>query len=150
MADDEPPPQPQHRPPEVAGQGPVKRSGSVTIAAVIAFLCAALGVPFVWIGVAGADRISPWQGALFVIISVITAALLVWGAIAALKGRTNTILLFTAVALFVADLIATVAAIIVTRRWDRGVGGLLISGAIIYFLLKDESAQFFKARGGAS
>ncbi len=83
---------------------PARRPGAVTAAAVFAFIAAILEIlaALLVLAIAVSDKRTfgpPGLAWGYVAVNLVLASLMVWGGIAALRGRTNKILVYTALAL---------------------------------------------------
>jgi hypothetical protein len=143
-----------------------KRPGSVTAAAVICFVWAVINLifaAFVALAVAvSQDRTDGSKveafggtGAAFgygwSLLTIIVCIAMVWGGIAALRGKSNKILVITGVAL----LLLNVVSLIIVMAGGSGsflpsILGVVLPGFIVSLVRTQQAKQFFISRGGTA
>jgi hypothetical protein len=137
-----------------AGHGAIARPWTVTSAAVIAFVLAAL-----WLLAAiscfliaadlaalrrTAERPLVVNGFVDGLLSVVFAALLIWGGVRALRGVTSKGLFFAALGILILSAISFAAP----GWW--GVVNVVLLVTIVALVVQQSSRQFFRARGGTA
>jgi uncharacterized RDD family membrane protein YckC len=133
------------------GYGTARRPGTVTAAAVIAFVMAALNIAAGLHSIYNVFHYDPLTGALRAVlyisgvVGLVFAGLFIWGGVAALKGRTSKILFWT-------SLVASALYLINVPRNPTGYGGsvavlcLALAAAVVILALQSSSKDFFRAR----
>lgn len=170
-------PPPTYGAPLPAGYGAAGRPGTVTTAVVLAFVTAAINLLigllflFGWMYAATQVPKQTEEGAvaaslvftvfLFIVglVFLLIAGLLMWGGVAALKGRTNKILIWISSVAVVWHLIS--ASSIITSRGEPSTVliawlcltmiatlCLALSVVIVILVLTQSSKDFFRVRGG--
>lgn len=131
-------------PPPGYGGAPTNRPGMVTAAAVLAFISGGLGVlldllAFTVVGSFGVPGIY----VLFVVLSLLVSAALIYGGVLAMQGKSFVILLVVAGVAILLNLISMIV------YFSAGaILGLVIPILIIVFLLNPQSKAWITARGG--
>jgi hypothetical protein len=130
--------------------GQVKRPGSVTGAAVIAFVMAAFEALalVLLLGLAGSHGGGVFFG--IAIVNGIFAAVMVAGGVMALTGKNGQILGFAAIALIVVNLASTIWALSQGAGGPTGFLGVILPAVVIALLRQPNSKDFFAAKGAKS
>ncbi len=129
------------------------RPGMVTGAAVLAFISAGFGIIGSFILMLGGSVVSALGasgvGGLVIVLGLISlalSALLIWGGVAAISGKSSKIL----VILSGISVIINLIEIIVLPAGFTAVIGMVIPVLIIVFLMNAASKAWFRAKGGQS
>jgi len=148
-------PAPQQPPPAV-GYDPARRPGTVTAAAVFAFIAAVLELlaALFMLGIAVFSKRTfgpPGTAWGYTIVNFALATLMIWGGIAALRGKSNKILVYTALVLAALQIVQTVLTIV--KHFSTPVStilGLILALLVVASLTTARSREFFIARGGTA
>ncbi len=139
-----PPPQPYGQmPPAPAGYrtDTAKRPGTVTAAAVMAFVTGGLTLLLGLVGLSAFGGLNGFSGLLFVLVLVVAAAE-IWGGIQLLNGKDARILTVAAGAGIVLSLLSLIGAF-----QGRSLLSFVIPGLILYFLLSAPAKAWFDQVG---
>jgi serine/threonine-protein kinase len=127
-----------------------RRPRSVTIAAVLGFVTAAMRIlagALQCVGAANAawGSIAMWYalGALNFII----APVIVWGALAALEGKRSDILTLSALAVAVMEIVGVIGAALNGGQTSQGAVALIIAVAIVRTMRSTETKEYFAPSG---
>jgi hypothetical protein len=143
-------------PPAYSGSPGTGRPGQITAAAVIAFVMAALQLlaAIGYISLAGLlnsyaagiyySFLSPAVLYILALLSVAFGALLIWGGLLVMQGKTNKILFFTAIAAIVVSVISNIAV----HSYGYAVGSFILPGVILFLLWQQPNKDWFVAQGG--
>jgi Mycobacterium 19 kDa lipoprotein antigen len=153
------PPDSPHEAPQQSGTPAsleaTRRPRIVTTAAVFAIIAAVLQILMaLFIAVAASSGIvlgGAVLGYAYVVLNLLLAVFSVWGGVAALRGRTNKILIYTALVLAAGQIIQTTTVIVF--HYGSPVStlvGILIAVLLVGSLVTARSRQFFAARGGTT
>ncbi|MDF3311771.1 RDD family protein [Rhodococcus sp. T2V] len=137
-----------------AGYGIAQRPGTVTAAAVLALVMAALTTIASLVSLYTSSHYHPRTGAVTAalylsLVGLVFAGLLVWGGVAVSRGRANKALLWTssvAVVLYLVDVGVS------TSDYGR-VLGVVCSGlavVVVTLILQTSSKDFFRTRGATT
>ena len=131
-----------------------RRPRRVTAAAVFAFICAVVQILGALLSflIAATERPlfgPPGLGYAYALLDLALAVLSVWGGIAALRGKTNKVLVYTALVLAAGQIIQTTTTI--AFHYGSPVStilGLVLALVVVATLMTRRSREFFVARGG--
>lgn len=147
--------------------GPGRRPGTVTTAAVLAFVNAGIVIitkllAFAVLATFTSNAIAEWGMGLVVanyallLAKLVAGGLLIWGGVAALQGRSRRILVIATVTQ--ATLAALGVVVSIASSGSGSTGGswyvgtfleLVFTAVILTLILQPSSADFFRARKGA-
>jgi hypothetical protein len=147
------------------GHDPGRRPGIVTTAAVFAFVLAGLVIvtkflALLLLATHNSNAIASWGIGLVVanyailLAKIVVGALLVWGGVAALKGRTRRILLVVLVIQATLSLLGVVVSLATNAATASGTGHWYVAtfleltfvATILILILQPASRDFFRAR----
>ena len=122
---------------------PDRRPGMVTAAAVLAFVAGGIYILGGLGAIVGGTMVD--MGGLFTLIAIVLLAVggvLIWGGVAALGGRDARILTIAVAAGIVLNLITLIGDF-----EARSIGGFVLPGLVLYFLLNSQSRAWFDRVG---
>jgi hypothetical protein len=130
-----------------AGYSATERPWTVTSAAVIAFVFAAIALlaaiaDFVWAAQANSIVVG--------LVNIMIAALFIWCGVSALRGVTSRSLFFLAVATIAVNIILIIFFAIRALTFWPNVVMIVLAVIIIALLVQQSSRQFFRAQGGTA
>lgn len=145
------------------GPGPGRRPGIVTTAAVLAFVLAGIVIltkllALLLLATHNTDAVANWGIGLVVanyailLAKLVTGALLVWGGVTALQGRTRRILVVASVTQAILSLLGVVVSLATfpgSGHWFvNTLLELTLTAIILTLILEPSSRDFFRARDG--
>jgi hypothetical protein len=140
-----PPPGPYPQQPPPYGYPPAAaaaRPGMVTAAAVLAFIVGGLSIIFDLIAFSVLSLVGGAY-AIYIILALVAAALLIWGGVQAMSGKDGRILVIAAGAAIVVNLIGMIV------YFSAGsLLGLIIPILILVFMFNPQSKAWIQSRGG--
>ena len=140
-----PPPGPYPQQPPPYGYPPAvaaARPGMVTAAAVLAFIVGGLSIIFDLIAFSVLSIVGGAY-AIYIILALVAAALLIWGGVQALNGKDGRILVIAAGAAIVVNLIGMII------YFSAGsLLGLVIPILILVFMFNPQSKAWIQSKGG--
>ena len=137
-------PEPQQ---PAAGYSATERPRTVTSAAVIAFVFAAIALLGAITSFVSAAQVNSIVVGL---VDIMFAALLIWGGVSALRGVTSRSLFFLAVATIAVNIVLIIFLAIRALTFWPNVVTVGLSVIIIALLVQQSSRQFFRARGSTA
>jgi len=144
------PPPGQGYPPPGVQFGQVGRPGSVTSAAVVAFIMAAFDALALVLLLGLASNAGGGIVYAIAILNGIFAVVMVWGGVMALTGKSGQILGFAAIALIVVNVGSTVWVLSQGGGAATGFLGIILPAVVVALLRQQNSKDFFAANGGKS
>jgi len=144
------PPPGQGYPPPGVQFGQVGRPGSVTSAAVVAFIMAAFEALALVLLLGLASNAGGGIVYAIAILNGIFAVVMVWGGVMALTGKSGQILGFAAIALIVVNVGSTVWVLSQGGGAATGFLGIILPAVVVALLRQQNSKDFFAANGGKS
>jgi hypothetical protein len=140
-----PPPGPYPQQPPPYGYPPAAaaaRPGMVTAAAVLAFIVGGLSIIFDLIAFSVLSLVGGAY-AIYIILALVAAALLIWGGVQAMSGKDGRILVIAAGAAIVVNLIGMIV------YFSAGsLLGLIIPILILVFMFNPQSKAWIRSKGG--
>ncbi|MCW2698520.1 MAG: conserved rane protein of unknown function [Blastococcus sp.] len=148
-----PPPAPGYGPaptysgaPAGYGAPPAQRPGMVQAAGIIGIVWGALGLLFGLLALTVAFDLNAVLG-LFVLVSVVVSAGLLWAGIQIVQGKSPRLLLLVSYVAIAINIVTMIVGLAAGASIFGYLLGFVVPGVVVFLLLNTQSKQYYASRG---